>query len=336
MNALSPLRLALALALMPALPPLVLSAAQAQEHKTAAGKEHPHPHHKKDGEKKGASSVKAAKKDSEAAARKKTAVKKKHEDKVKEEHKSSAAHHKDAKPAHHKKPATPHAAARTAAPQAATPPAVTATPLAPQPGAAQPGTATPENPDVPPADARDLKKGSNTGLPLPRFAAFRADEVNMRAGPGQRYPIQWVYHRRGLPVKITREFDIWRLVEDADGIQGWVHQATLVGARDFVIPGTQKETAADPKNPPRHMEPVVTGYVTGQTDMSHYPGAVILRSAGEDTASGVAVLLPGTVGTIKTCAAGAAWCQVSVKQYAGWVRRKEIWGLLPDEALQPS
>ena len=86
---------------------------------------------------------------------------------------------------------------------------------------------------VPPAAPR----GTSTGLPLPRFAALRADSVYLRRGPGSRYPIEWIYKRRDLPVKIEREFDVWRLIEDPDGIKGWVHQATLVGTRSFVIPG---------------------------------------------------------------------------------------------------
>ena len=42
----------------------------------------------------------------------------------------------------------------------------------------------------------EVNKGSATGLPLPRFAALRSDEVNLRAGPGTGYPIDWVYKRR--------------------------------------------------------------------------------------------------------------------------------------------
>ena len=50
-------------------------------------------------------------------------------------------------------------------------------------------------------------------------AALRSDEVNLRAGPGTRYPIDWVYKRRDQPVEILREFEVWRLVQDPDGIK---------------------------------------------------------------------------------------------------------------------
>ena len=88
------------------------------------------------------------------------------------------------------------AAGAAAGAAAVTPPAA---PKPPEPQAA------PEKPPEPP-------KGTATGLPLPRFAALRSDEVNMRAGPGTRYPIDWVYKRRELPVEIQREFEVWRLV----------------------------------------------------------------------------------------------------------------------------
>ena len=84
--------------------------------------------------------------------------------------------------------------------------------------------------------------GTNTGLHLPRYASLKSDDVNMRVGPAERYPVIWTYQRRDLPVRIEREFDIWRLVEDMDGVKGWVHQATLTGRRTFVTIGTADTT----------------------------------------------------------------------------------------------
>jgi SH3-like domain-containing protein len=138
-----------------------------------------------------------------------------------------------------------------------------------------------------------------TGVPVPRWAALRSDEVNLRVGPGTRFPIDWQYHRRDLPVQILREVEVWRLVEDQDGIKGWVHQATLVGHRSFVVKGAE---------------------------------AVLRRAAGED-AEAVARLRPGVVGRIRACAAGAAWCEVRVGDYRGWLRRDQFWGTFPGEAV---
>ncbi|ACI51760.1 protein of unknown function DUF1058 [Gluconacetobacter diazotrophicus PA1 5] len=230
-------------------------------------------------------------------------------------------------------------------------------------GPAQAETAIPSPPG--PADAAAIDKGTVTGLPLPRFAALRADEVNMRSGPGQRYPIAWVYHRRDLPVKIEREFDVWRLVEDSDGQKGWVHQATLVGARTFVVPGLPpvdpasdaaaqgasaqgaparsgtapaggKPAAPTPQpGPGGHFDTTVVGHLADPAAAATIPGAVILRAAADAASAVVAVLKPGSVGTFRTCAAGTTWCRVSVQHYSGWLDRSSVWGLLPQETIQP-
>lgn len=143
-------------------------------------------------------------------------------------------------------------------------------------------------------------KGSVTGMPLPRFAALRAEEVYMRIGPGKRYPIEWVYKRRDLPVQIEREFEDWRLVRDQENTKGWVHQATLAPRR--------------------------TGVVTG--------GEQTLRHDARDDAEPVARLKPGVIVRLRACDAASDWCQAQVQDYRGWMKRSEVWGLLPGESIQ--
>lgn len=165
----------------------------------------------------------------------------------------------------------------------------------PAPTRPAPPAPAPPPPEPPP----EPSKGSVTGLPLPRFAALRSDDVNLRTGPGTRYPTDWVYKRRDLPVQIEREFDVWRLIRDPDGIRGWVHQSNLTGRRSFVV------TEAD---------------------------RTLRRQATED-ALPVARLQPGVIGHIRICQANVAWCQVQVGDYRGWLKRTEFWGSLPDEAI---
>lgn len=320
-----------------------------------------HHHHKKDGGAQGHQTGKV----SGHAETHKTPAAKHHKSAHAAESTKTTSHEKRR---HKEKPRQekPHRKGHPAHPAAkGTAPANETTPrpaVAPLPGTDTTGPVPPDQ--AAPADnanGQDPTKGSNTGLPLPRFAALRADEVNLRAGPGQRYPIQWVYRRRGLPVQIDREFDIWRLIEDQDGVKGWVHQATLVGSRDFVVPspagsapppadaaappsGQTPENAAkalpqqtdDKQASARHTESRIVGYVTSGSDLTTLPGSIVLRSSADDSASVAAVLTPGTVGTIKTCAAGAAWCKVSVQRYEGWVRRNQIWGISADEVYPPS
>ncbi|HKH69397.1 MAG TPA: SH3 domain-containing protein, partial [Reyranella sp.] len=73
--------------------------------------------------------------------------------------------------------------------------------------------------------AAQQRKGS--GLPIPRFASLRSDEVNVRTGPGPRYPIDWVFKRKAMPVEIVAEFENWRKIRDWQGASGWVHQSLL-------------------------------------------------------------------------------------------------------------
>ncbi|MBT3700232.1 MAG: hypothetical protein HOG12_01865, partial [Alphaproteobacteria bacterium] len=57
-----------------------------------------------------------------------------------------------------------------------------------------------------------LTANANAAGNAPRFASLRADKVNLRAGPGVRYPISWIFVRKSLPVEILAEFELWRKI----------------------------------------------------------------------------------------------------------------------------
>jgi SH3-like domain-containing protein len=199
----------------------------------------------------------------------------------------------------HPAPAHPptHPPARTPAhPRTRAAPRPTPHP-APSPG---PPAAAPEAPPPQPAPAAPPNKGSATGLPLPRFASLRTGDVNFRAGPGTRYPVEWVYRKRDLPVEIEREFDLWRLVRDPQNNRGWVHTATLTGRRTLLVTGA---------------------------------GEQVLRASARDDAAPVAKVEPGVIGRLRGCEAGSDWCQVQIKDYKGWMKRQAFWGTLPGEAV---
>ncbi|WP_426955982.1 SH3 domain-containing protein [Muricoccus radiodurans] len=162
-------------------------------------------------------------------------------------------------------------------------------------GAAAAAVAPAPAPEPPPPTT-----GQVTGLPLPRFAALRADEVNMRAGPGTRYPIEWTYQRKDLPVQIVREFELWRRIRDMEGTEGWVHQSNLTGRRNFVVAGEER----------------------------------VLRRRAEDNANPVARLRPGVIGRIRLCTAGQTWCEVQVGEHRGYLRRSEMFGVIGDEEIR--
>ncbi|AQS90608.1 hypothetical protein A0U94_06115 [Gluconobacter albidus] len=253
---------------------------------------------------------------------------------AKKHHKADAAKPSSSAPRHK---AAHHAALKHAAPVAA---GAAAPEAAASTAAAADQAATPAVPPGP----ENTDKGSNTGLPLPRYAALRADKVYMRRGPGDRYPIDWVYHRRGLPVQIEREFDVWRLVEDSDGQKGWVHQATLYGSRTFVIPGLPPEgvkaqtgeASAQEGDHIGKADARILARVATQDEARAHKNDVLLMSHPEEDSTVVAVLEQGTVGNIKLCPQNSQWCHVSVKGYDGWLPRRLFWGLLPGETIQPN
>jgi SH3-like domain-containing protein len=170
-------------------------------------------------------------------------------------------------------------------------------------GAAPARPAEPAPPPAAPAPDPQPSVGSVTNLPLPRFAALRSDNVNMRTGPGTRFPIEWTYQRRELPVEITREFELWRRIRDSDGTEGWVHQSTLMGRRSAIVRGA--------------------------------PGSeVALRRRPEPDAAPVARLRPGVVVRLRQCEARNPWCEAQVGDHRGYLRRAEVWGVTAEEEVK--
>ena len=143
--------------------------------------------------------------------------------------------------------------------------------------------------------ANAQRRGS--GLPIPRFASLRSDEVNVRTGPGTRYPVDWVFKRKGMPVEIVAEYENWRKVRDWQGASGWVHQSLLAGKRSFLI----ASKAADVHKTPAPAAPVV------------------------------AKLEPEVMGEIRSCA--GEWCRVKVGGVSGWIERADLWGVYKSEPI---
>jgi SH3-like domain-containing protein len=125
----------------------------------------------------------------------------------------------------------------------------------------------------------------------PYWASLRSNEVNMRVGPSEDYQISWVYHRDGLPLKVVRIREGWRLVRDPDGAQGWVVARLLSPDRTALVVGR------------------------GLAAMRDVPGGSgrLLWNAE-----------PGVVGKLGSCEAG--WCEFDVGGRKGWVRQVRLWG----------
>jgi SH3-like domain-containing protein len=78
-----------------------------------------------------------------------------------------------------------------------------------------------------------------------------------------------------------------------------VHQATLTGRRSFMVKGEER----------------------------------VLRRSALATAAAVARLKPGVVGQIRACDPKTEWCEVQVSDYRGYLKRAELFGIYPGEAV---
>lgn len=67
------------------------------------------------------------------------------------------------------------------------------------------------------------------------FSSLRANETNVRSGPGQNYPIKFTYKVKGVPVRVISEYDNWNEIEDYDGHTGWVTQSLLTKKRTLMV-----------------------------------------------------------------------------------------------------
>ncbi|MGB3710406.1 MAG: SH3 domain-containing protein [Erythrobacter sp.] len=125
----------------------------------------------------------------------------------------------------------------------------------------------------------------------PYWASLRFDEVRMRVGPSREYPIDWVYLRKGLPVKVVRLREGWRLVEDHEGTRGWVASSQLDPTRFAMVQGE---------------------------------GPAPMREEPEPDAELRWRVEPGVVGELLRCEPD--WCEIDVDGRAGWVARARLWG----------
>ena len=126
---------------------------------------------------------------------------------------------------------------------------------------------------------------------VPYWASIKAEVLNLRAGPGRDYPVRWVYHRAGLPLKVVRVHEGWRLVRDPAGDEGWVTANLLSKERG--------------------------GIVIGQ-------GLAAIREKPSDNSKLRWNAEPGVVGRIDDCEAG--WCDFDVGGRRGYMRAERLWG----------
>jgi SH3-like domain-containing protein len=100
-------------------------------------------------------------------------------------------------------------------------------------------------------------------------------------------------------VEILLELGDWRKIRDQDNIVGWVRAPSLWKRRSVIIHGSDRT----------------------------------IRAQADDNAAPIALLKPGVVAHLRSCASGTPWCEVEVMAYRGWLKRDAVYGIYPDEKL---
>ena len=67
------------------------------------------------------------------------------------------------------------------------------------------------------------------------FQSLRFNKSFMRIGPAKKFPIKWVFIRKGLPVKILEKFENWKKIEAPDGTIGWMRKDRLKNKKTVIF-----------------------------------------------------------------------------------------------------
>lgn len=130
-----------------------------------------------------------------------------------------------------------------------------------------------------------------SGFEVPRFVSLKFGKVNGRTGPSRDHSIAWQYRRRGLPLVVVAETEMWRKVRDVNGDEAWVRKPALSGER-FVM-------------------------TTGET---------ILLSKPKLGSKAVASSDAGALMKLETCNADG-WCRIKAGNgLVGWTSNRGLWG----------
>lgn len=130
-----------------------------------------------------------------------------------------------------------------------------------------------------------------SGKPVPRYESLKYGQVNARLGPSLEHRVLWTYHRRGLPVKVVAESDVWRQIADPDGELSWINTAQLASQQTVMV------SAAQP---------------------------LALRNSPDSQGRMVATLGRGVVAALQECRGG--WRKLKIGDKSGWAPVAGLWG----------
>jgi SH3-like domain-containing protein len=123
----------------------------------------------------------------------------------------------------------------------------------------------------------------------PVIKVTKAKKLNLRAGPGRQYRVEWTYIQRHLPLQTLVVINNWVKVRDIDGVVGWVAAELLVDKKYAMT-----------------LVPVRA-----------------LRRGGDLAFTADARVI------VRVDKCEGALCKVKVGGTSGWVEAEYLWGALP-------
>ena len=124
------------------------------------------------------------------------------------------------------------------------------------------------------------------------FLTLRYNKVNLRQGPSREYPVKIFYKKKFLPVLIQDQSDNFRKIRDHENNTGWIHISQL-----------SKKKAA----------------------LNINEGSLMFKSP-TIYSKPVALLEKGRLVIVVKC--NDQWCKTKSGKNKGWLKKKNLWGLL--------
>ena len=141
----------------------------------------------------------------------------------------------------------------------------------------------------------------------PYYASIKATEVNVRKGPNPRYPISWVFQKKGEPVEVIAKFEHWNRIRDVTGDEGWVKSIMLSKKRSAIILISTTQDKKVKLMAQLHRKPIASSRVFANIESSK---RVSLEQCKKQ------------------------WCKIKVNDASGWIEKQYLWGVYANEEFR--
>ena len=117
------------------------------------------------------------------------------------------------------------------------------------------------------------------------------NKVNVRYGPSFEFPIKYVYKKIDLPIKQIDKKENFRRIIDSKNNSGWIHVSQLKKSNSLI--------------------PLENKILFKNSSIFSRPLAKIEK---------------GRILIILKCV--NSWCKIKTENYVGWIKSKNVWGLI--------